>query len=140
AVRPTWRGVWVLPAALGTAITAFLCWGAWVSAHDPQWLAFPIWWRVCLRPGNNWTLLVAAAAWIVTWICYWWPRRLQTKLVGLITIVAMVVIGAVLSVAALAPCRGAQSGTAVADWVLQLYVGQPTQVYGAKVCPGHVPL
>jgi len=130
----------VLPAALGTAITAFLCWGAWVSAHDPQWLAFPIWWRVCLRPGNNWTLLVAAAAWIVTWICYWWPRRLQTKLVGLITIVAMVVIGAVLSVAALAPCRGSQSGTAVADWVLQLYVGQPTQVYGAKVCPGHVPL
>ena len=130
----------MLPAALGTAITAFLCWGAWVSAHDPQWLAFPIWWRVCLRPGNNWTLLVAAAAWIVTWICYWWPRRLQTKLVGLITIVAMVVIGAVLSVAALAPCRGSQSGTAVADWVLQLYVGQPTQVYGAKVCPGHVPL
>jgi hypothetical protein len=130
----------VLPAALGAAITAFLCWGAWVSAHDPQWLTPPIWWRVCLRPGNNWTLLVAAAAWIVTGICYWWPRRLQTKLVGLITIVAMVVIGAVLSVAALAPCRGSQSGTAVADWVLQLYVGQPTQVYGAKACPGHVPL
>ena len=52
----------------------------------------------------------------------------------------MVVIGAALSVAALAPCRGGQSGTAVADWVLQLYVGQPTQVYQTHVCPGQAPL
>jgi hypothetical protein len=86
------------------------------------------------------TLLVAAAVWFVAWLCYWRPRRLQAQLVSLTTIVAMVVIGAVLSVAALAPCRGGQSGTAVADWVLQLYVGQPTQVYPTHVCPGQAPL
>ncbi len=141
AVRVTRRAAWVLPAALGVAVTAFLAWGAWVSAHNPGWLhASQAWWRVWLRPGSNGTLLVAAAVWFVAWLCYWRPRRLQTQLVSLTTIVAMVVIGAVLSVAALAPCRGGQSGTAVADWVLQLYVGQPTQVYQTHVCPGQAPL
>lgn len=137
----TRRAAWVLPAALGVAVTAFLAWGAWVSAHNPRWPYLDqAWWRVCLRPGSNVTLLVAAAVWFTAWLCYWRPRRLQTQLVSLTTIVAMVVIGAVLSVAALAPCRGGQSGTAVADWVLQLYVGQPTQVYGSAVCPGQAPL
>ena len=141
AVRATQRAAWVLPAALGAAITVFLAWGAWVSAHDPRWLYLgQQWWRISLRPGNNWTLLAAAAVWFTAWLCYWRPRRLQTQLVGLTTIVAMVVIGAVLSAAALAPCRGEQSGTAVADWVLQLYVGQPTQVYQTPVCPGQAPL
>ena len=141
AVRVTQRAAWALPAVLGAAVTAFLAWGAWVSAHDPHWLHVnQAWWRVCLRPGSNWTLLIAVAVWFVAWLCYWRPRRLQTQLVGITTIVAMVVIGAVLSVAALAPCRGGQSGTAVADWVLQLYVGQPTQVYQTPVCPGQAPL
>ncbi len=137
----TRRAAWVLPAALGAAVTAFLAWGAWVSAHNPRWPYLDqAWWRVCLRPGSNVTLLFAAAVWFTAWLCYWRPRRLQAQLVSLTTIVAMVVIGAVLSVAALAPCRGGQSGTAVADWVLQLYVGQPTQVYQMRACPGQAPL
>ncbi len=27
--------VWVVPALAGLAVTAYLCWGAWVTAHDP---------------------------------------------------------------------------------------------------------
>jgi len=131
----------VLPAALGAAVTAYLAWGAWVSAHDQHWLYLhQEWWRIGLRPGSNRTLLVAAAVWFVAWLCYWRPRRLQMQLVGLTTIVAMVVIGAVLSVAALAPCRGGQSGTGVADWVLDLYVGQPPPAYQTPVCRGQPPL
>jgi hypothetical protein len=137
----TQRAAWVLPALLGVAITAYLSWGAWVSAHDPGWLNGDQWWRVWLRPGTNGTILVAVAVWIVAWQCYFWPRRLQTKLVGLITVVAMVVIGAVLCAASLVPCRGGQSETAVVDWILDLYVGNPTQVYGMPpVCPGQPPL
>ena len=28
--------VWVVPALAGLAVTAYLCWGAWVTAHDPR--------------------------------------------------------------------------------------------------------
>ena len=137
----TQRAAWVLPAAAGAAVTAYLAWGAWVSAHDPRWLYLSqAWWRIGLRPGSDRTLLAAAAVWFVAWLFYWRPRRLQTQLVGLTTIVTMVVIGAVLSIASFAPCRGGQSGTAVADWVLDLYVGQPTTVYPSHACPGQPPL
>ena len=44
------RAAWVLPAALGAAVTGYLVWGAWVSAHDPKWpYASPVWWRVWRR-------------------------------------------------------------------------------------------
>ena len=46
-----------------------------------------------------------------------------------------VVIGAVLGTASLAPCRGGQSRSAVAAWVLSLYAGQLEPRYGLHVCP-----
>jgi Trk K+ transport system NAD-binding subunit len=61
--------------------------------------------------------------------------------VGLITIAAMVAVGAVLGTSALAPCRGDQTGTSVVGGVLGLYVGNPPAAYGSgNVCPGQAPL
>ena len=46
-------------------------------------------------------------------------------MVGITTVVTMVVIGGVLTTSSLFPCRGAQTPSAVAGWVLDLYVGNP---------------
>jgi hypothetical protein len=120
------RAAWVLPALLAAAVTGYLAWGGWVSAADGHWLyVSPVWWRAGLRPGNEVTPLVLVAAWLVALLCYWWPRRLQTQTVGLTIVVTMGAIGGVLTTASLAPCRGVQSGGAVAGWVLDLYVGNP---------------
>jgi hypothetical protein len=45
--------------------------------------------------------------------------------VGITTVVAMVLIGGVLMTASLVPCDGGQTPSAVAGWVLDLYVGNP---------------
>jgi hypothetical protein len=71
---------------------------------------------------------------------YWWPRRLQRQAVGLITVVAMVAIGAVLGSASLVPCRGGMTESAVVAWILGLYVGQPPSAYLSSACPGQPPL
>jgi hypothetical protein len=136
------RAAWVLPAVLGAAVTAYLAWGAWVSAHDPKWpYASPVWWRVWLQPDSDRTLLVAIAVWLVVWLLYWWPRRLQPALVTLAAIVSMVLIGGVLSTASLIPCRGGQTKTAVVAWLLGLYLGNAPSVYGQPgSCPGNPPL
>ena len=43
--------VWVVPALAGGAVTAYLSWGAWVTAHDPRWLTVShVWWRAGLAP------------------------------------------------------------------------------------------
>src|SRR5579863_1911169 len=51
----------------------------------------------------------------------------------------MVAIGGVLAGAALAPCRGRESGTAVAGWVLNMYAGNPPS-YPNGACTGQPPL
>jgi hypothetical protein len=136
------RAAWVLPAALGAAVTGYLVWGAWVSAHDPKWpYASPVWWRVWLQPDSDRTLLVVIAVWLLAWLVYWWPRRLQPALVTMAAIVSMVVIGGVLSTASLIPCRGGQTKTAVVAWLLGLYLGNAPSVYGQPgSCPGNPPL
>ncbi len=136
------RAAWVIPTALAAAVTAYLAWGAWVSAHDPQWpYRSQVWWRTWLRPGNDRALLVAIAVWLVALAWYWWPRRLQPPLVGMATVVSMVLIGGVLSTAALIPCRGGQTKTAVVAWLLGLYLGNAPSVYGQPgSCPGQPPL
>jgi hypothetical protein len=136
------RAAWVLPAALGAFVTGYLAWGAWVSAHDPKWLyASPVWWRAWLQPDSDRTLLVVIAVWLVAWLLYWWPRRLQPPLVTLAAIVSMVLIGGVLSTASLVPCRGGQTKTAVVAWLLGLYLGNAPSVYGQPgSCPGNPPL
>ena len=136
------RAAWVLPAALGVAVTGYLAWGAWVSAHDPKWpYASPVWWRAWLQPDSDRTLLVAIAVWLLAWLLYWWPRRLQPPLVTMAAIVSMVLIGGVLSTASLIPCRGGQTKTAVVAWLLGLYLGNAPSVYGQPgACPGQPPL
>ncbi len=125
-IRPTRRATWVVPALLGSVVTGYLAWGAWVSAADRPWLTqTQAWWRVCLRPGNFAAPLVFAALWLVALLCYWYPRRLMAQVVGITAVVTMVLIGGVLTTASLAPCRGGQTPGAVAGWVLDLYVGNP---------------
>ena len=133
---------WAAPAILAAAMTGYLAWGAWVSAQHPSWLYLDQkWWRVWLRPGHDGVLLVVLAMWLLSAFWYWWPRRRQPQEVGLIVVAAMVVIGAVLGTASLANCRGGQSRTAAAAWVLELYVGSLEPRYGAGTnCPGQLPL
>jgi hypothetical protein len=134
--------VWVVPALAGVAVTGYLAWGAWVTAHDPKWLNLDhVWWRAGLAPDNDTTLLVAVLVWLATWAAFWWPRRVQSRVVGLITVAAMVAVGAALGTSALAPCRGRETGTSVVAGVLGLYVGNPPSAYGSgAVCPGQPPL
>src|SRR4029077_12621314 len=61
-------------------------------------------------------------------LSYWWPRRLQPRVVGITTVVTMVVIGGVLTTSSLLPCRAGQTPSAVAGWVLDLYVGNPPPI------------
>ncbi|MGH3158823.1 MAG: hypothetical protein ACRDNF_19945 [Streptosporangiaceae bacterium] len=131
----------MLPAVLAAAVTGYLAWGAWVSAHDPHWLYLGhTWWRSWLQPDHDQALLAWLALWCVALACYWRPRRLQPQTVGLTTVVAMGLIGAVLGLASLIPCRGGQSSTAAAAWLLGLYVGNPPSVYQTNSCPGQQPL
>ena len=135
------QGAWLIPALLGAAVTAYLSWGAWVSAHDPKWLSVDhAWWRAALRPDSNRTLLIALAVWLLTLTCYWWPRKRAPAVVGLTTVVAMVLVGGVLGTSALVPCRGGETSTAVTAWVLGLYVGNPPAAYQTSACPGQPPL
>jgi len=133
---------WVLPALAGLTITAYLSWGAWVSAHDTKFLTLgSVWWRTDLRPGNNTTLLVAIAIWLIAFAAFWWPRRVQSRVIALTTVVAMVVVGAILGTSALAPCRGGETGTSVVANVLGLFTGNPPTAYGSGTsCPGQPPL
>lgn len=125
-IRAGRRFAWAAPAAAGAAITAYLAWGAWVSAGDRPWLyQTQAWWRVWLRPGNVALPLIFAALWLSALLCYWYPRRLQQQVVWITTVVAMVLIGGVLTTASLMPCQGGQTPSAVAGWVLDLYVGNP---------------
>jgi hypothetical protein len=126
ATRPDRRAAWLGPAVPAIVVTGYLAWGAWVSARDPRWLTrSQAWWRVLLRPGDSRAIIAVVALWLAALACYWWPRRRQPRLVGLAIVVGMVLIGGALGTAALAPCRGDQTGASVAAGVLDLYVGQP---------------
>ena len=115
-----------MPALLGSVVTGYLAWGAWVSAADWHWLyQTQAWWRVWLRPGYVVGPLVFAGLWLGALLCYWYPRRLTPQVVGITTVVAMVLIGGVLTSASLATCRAGQTPGAVAGWVLDMYVGNP---------------
>ena len=117
---------WVVPALLGSIVTGYLAWGAWVSAADRPWLyQTEAWWRVWLRPGYVAAPLVFVALWLAALLCYWYPRRLTPQVVGITTVVTMVLIGGVLTSASLATCRAGQTPGAVAGWVLDMYVGNP---------------
>src|SRR5712691_6844509 len=130
------RVAWAIPAALAAFITGYLAWGAWASAHHPTWFYLgQSWWRQSLRPDKDGALVIVVILWLLAAISYWWPRRRGTGSAGLVIVVAMVVIGAVLGTASLAPCRAGQSQAAVAAWVLSLYAGQLEPLYRMPACP-----
>jgi hypothetical protein len=129
------RVTWVTPAVLAAVVTGYLAWGAWVSADDHAWLhASHAWWRTALQPGALRVPLIFAALWLLALLSFWWPRRLQPRVVGITTVVTMVVIGGMLTTASLFPCRAGQTPSAVAGWVLDLYVGNPPSL-PQGVCP-----
>lgn len=131
-----YRAAWVIPAVPAALVTGYLAWGAWLSARHPAWLYLDQeWWREWLRPHNDGALAVAVILWLLAALLYWWPRRREPESAGLVIVASIVVIGAVLGTASLAPCRGGQSRSAVAAWILQLYVGQLEPRYGLHVCP-----
>jgi hypothetical protein len=139
-VRMTQRAAWVVPAVSAAAVTGYLAWGAWVSAHDPSWLtADNAWWRLWLRPGEYPAQFVLAGLWLAALLCYWYPRRLHQRVAGLTTVVTMVLIGGVLTAAAIIPCRGGASDSSVAGLLLAAYTGNlpPYPVHG---CPAPAPL
>jgi hypothetical protein len=130
----------VAPAIAAAVVTGYLAWGAWVSAADGRWLyRSQAWWLVWLRPDHAEAPLLCVLLWLAALLFFWWPRRLAQQVVGLTIVVAMVVIGGVLASASLAPCRGGESATAIAGWVLNLYVGNPPP-HPSGACTGQPPL
>jgi hypothetical protein len=124
------RHAWLLPAVLAAAAIGLLCWGAWVYGYNPDWFArSPAWLRDIMRPDQNWTPLATMALLVTALGSYWWPRRRQHIPIGLIAVVVLVVAAAALGTASYVPCRGQVSTTGTMFWVLQLYVGQPPDIY-----------
>src|SRR5690242_16275212 len=113
------HAAWCVPLVPAVALTGYLAWGAWVSARHPAWLYRDgAWWRAWLRPDHDGLLVAFVVLWLLSALLFWWPRRRQSEDVGLFVVAAMVVIGAVLGTASLAPCRGGQARSAVVSWVL----------------------
>jgi hypothetical protein len=133
--------LWLLPAALGAAVTALLSWSAWITAWPVRWPdLYHAWWWALLRPDQDGTLLVTTALWLVCLASYWWPRRFERKPIVLITIVAMVIIGGVLAAASLVPCRGSAAHAVIVGWMLDLYTGNQPALFPGGACPGNPPL
>lgn len=131
------RAAWAVPALFAALVTGYLAWGAWVSARHPRLFYLNHGWsHAWLSPHDgDGTLLVVVVLWLLAAISYWRPRRRERESVGLIFVAAMVVLGGILGTVSLAPCRGGQSRTAVAAWVLSLYVGSLEPRYGTTTCP-----
>jgi hypothetical protein len=133
-----WRlWAWVIPAILCAAAVTILCLAGWRYGYDPSWLTHSHgWWTRLLAPGQNWapagTLLLGAAG----LAGFWWPRRHERRPIGLLIVVVMVVIAAALGMTSYVPCHGTMSVTGVIFWVLQLFVGQPPNVYAPPYPPG----
>ncbi|MDX6422264.1 MAG: hypothetical protein QOG28_6884 [Trebonia sp.] len=140
------RYAWLLPAVLATAAICLLCWGAWVYGYDPRWLSgSPAWWHPILQTDQDWTLVVTLALLLGGLGAYWWPRRRAPQFpIGLIVVVVLVLVAAILGTVSYLPCRGQVSRTGIMFWILQLYVGQPPNIYqnvqAGAACAGAPPL
>jgi hypothetical protein len=141
------RHAWLVPAVLAATAISLLCWGAWTYGYDPGWLAASrAWWRPVLQTNQNWTLVVTMALLLGGIGAYWWPRRRSLQLpIGLVAVVVLVLAAAILGTVSYVPCRGQVSATGIMFWILQLYVGQPPDIYqgvgpAATACAGAPPL
>ena len=135
-IRPTRRATsGGAGSSLGSVVTGYLAWGAWVSAADRHWLyQTQAWWRVWLRPGYVPGLLVFVGLWLAALLFYWYPRRLTPQVVGITTVVAMVLIGGVLTSASLATCRAGRDAGRRGRLGARYVCGQP-----ALLSPGRLP-
>jgi len=147
ASRQGWQPyAWLFPAVLAAAAICLLCWGAWVYGYDPRWLdGSPAWWHPVMETGQDWTLVVTMALLLGSLGAYWWPRRRARQLpIGLIVVVVLVLVAAILGTVSYLPCRGQVSRTGIMFWILQLYVGQPPNIYqsvqAGAACGGAPPL
>ena len=141
------RHAWLLPAALAATAIGVLCWGAWVYGYDPDWLnGARAWWEPLLGTSKDVTIIVTMALLVTGLAVYWWPRRDDQPpvAIGLITVAVLVVAAAVLGTVSYLPCRGHVSTAGITFWILQLYVGQPPNIYQNVVpqaaCAGPPPL
>jgi hypothetical protein len=101
------------------------------------------WWQLLLQPDQSWTLAATVALCGTALASFWWPRRHQRLPIALIIVAVMVLLAAVPGEASYIPCRGGMSIAGVTFWVLQLYVGQPPNLYqgpGSGICTGPPPL
>ena len=140
------RYIWLVPAALAAVLVGLLCMAAWDNGYATRPLSVSGW-RTALQTGTNWTLVTTMALLAAALSFFWWPRRRQRLPIGLICVAVMVVFAAVLGTVAYVPCRGKMSTTGILFWILQLFVGQPPNVYqgyqGAvqgAACSGPPPL
>ncbi len=132
------RYAWPLPAALAAVAVSLLCWGAWVYGYDPNWLSGAYArWRPVLGTDQDWMLVVTLALLLGSLAVYWWPRRGDRVLIGLIAVVVLAPVAAILGTAAYVPCRGHMSTTGVTFWIFQLYVGQPPNMVYQSVSTPH---
>jgi hypothetical protein len=131
---------------LAAAILCLLCWGAWVYGYNPRWLSGSgDWWHPVLQTDQDWTLVLTMVLLLGSLGAYWWPRhRAQQLPIGLIVVVVLVLVAAILGTVSYLPCRGQVSRAGIMFWILQLYVGQPPDIYqGVQVgtaCTGAPPL
>ena len=124
------RHAWMLPTALGVVAIIFLCWGAWQYGYRPDWLSHRrAWYRDVLAPDQDVTLVVTVMLWLAGLVGYWLPRRRRGQPIGLIVAVVMMLVAAALGGASYIPCRGQVSVLGVTFWIIQLYVGQPPNIY-----------
>ena len=139
------RHAWLVPAALAAMAVSALCWGAWVYGYDPGWLnGSRAWWEPLLRTNQDSTIIATMALLVAGLAAYWWPRRREQPPISLIAVAVLVLVAAVLGTTSYIPCRGQMSTTGIMFWILQLYVGQPPNIYQSVhplgACLGQPPL
>lgn len=139
------RHAWLVPAALAATAVSALCWGAWAYGYDPGWLnGSRAWWQTLLRTDQDSTIIATMALIVAGLATYWWPRRREQPPISLIAVAVLVLVAAVLGTVSYIPCRGQMSTTGIMFWILQLYVGQPPNIYQSVhpqgPCLGQPPL
>jgi hypothetical protein len=120
----------VFPTVVGVPVLLGLCYGGLRYAKNPKWLAgnHALWARLLL-PGQNWTVGITLVLIAAGLIGFWWPRRHDQVHILLLSVAVMVLVAAPLGTFSYLPCHGPMSMFGVMFWVLQLFVGQPPNVY-----------